>query len=344
TYRLGKHKLFIHEYLGDSILDEYEKSNIEYIESISSIHSIREVKNVTSLDKIDENEYEHIVIATGEEHYDRLLGGTRMGELTILTGTPGSGKSTYLNQLVVKAREKGEGSLLYSGELRSELLKSKIYEVCAGKENLEITKNTFNENITVRKIRNKSITKKIGNWVRDKIHILEYDFMAYDTDILSAIEETYCKKGIRLFILDNLMTIGFKGIGNTDNDKWAAQKRFIIALKHLTKKYPIHIILVAHPKKMEDESKATMYDIHGISEIPNLCDNIIMIRRFTESEREAFAKQKRFIPSVEEKLLKDRFYGRINAKIPIMYDSESGRLHTDNVGPGIRLGWETMPE
>lgn len=55
-------------------------------------------------------------------------GGLNFGTLTVLTGSPGSGKSTFLNQILANALSLGFNSFLYSGELTSQMALDWFYK------------------------------------------------------------------------------------------------------------------------------------------------------------------------------------------------------------------------
>lgn len=63
-----------------------------------------------------------------------LFGGCRLGELTIVSGQPGAGKSTILNQMACDFINQGEKVFYYSGEFPKAKAKRWLYTVLAGQK------------------------------------------------------------------------------------------------------------------------------------------------------------------------------------------------------------------
>ena len=71
-------------------------------------------------------------IETGFAQLDAATsGGLNFGTLTVLTGSPGSGKSTFLNQILANALSLGFNSFLYSGELTAQMALDWFYKTVA---------------------------------------------------------------------------------------------------------------------------------------------------------------------------------------------------------------------
>src|SRR5690606_6071604 len=101
-------------------------------------------------------------------------------------------------------------------------------------------------------------------------------------DILSKMEYLFKKKGVKVFIIDNLMCIDF----DETEDKWDAQKNFIMKLIGFTNKYAVTLHLVAHPKKPNGITPLNEYEIFGSSNIPNLTHRIFSVRRVSDKEKD----------------------------------------------------------
>lgn len=261
--------------------------------------------------------------------------------------TGNSGKSTLLNQLIANFADNNEGSVLYSGEFRPAKLRDNIFNTFAGEGNLTVNENKYNPKIKERSISDEfvysSIAKKYGNI----IDVFDFKDEIKDEYVVKAIEETFKKRGKRIFVIDNLMTVGL----NDKIDKYEAQTNFVKKLTSLKNDYPIHIFLVAHPKKIDNIADATGYDIAGTSNIFNLIDNMILLRRLDKHKdkkeleylKGLDEKSKRTIikdPSVALKLLKDREHGRLNSKAYMSFHPETGRMHDRFTDPRWKYKWQ----
>lgn len=237
-------------------------------------------------------------IFTGFSYLDSIVGGgLKFGSLSILTGEPSSGKSTLINQIIANALSIGYNSFLYSGELTYQMLMGWFTKTVANAEDLTKQKNSFGEYIQVTK----EGWDAICNWVKDKFFIYSKDARADERNLSNVIEYLAVKKHVKLFVLDNLMTLECSG-----SDKYEKQINAVKALKDLAKKYDLAIILVAHPNKSSTFNReAHVFEISGASEIPNLADYIFKMNR--EKEFTQILVLKNRINGIQKKGMKVEF-------------------------------------
>lgn len=259
-------------------------------------------------------------IPTGLKKLDCLLsdhssGGLQYGTLTVWTGEPSSGKSTLLNQIMAEAILNNNKVFIYSGELPNNKLKEWFVRTVSNIEHLETYKNNLG-------IISKTITKDgwnlVSKWAKNKIFIYGDDSDVSENNLISTIEYLYLSKGVRLFILDNLMTINY----NANDNKYSNQEKIASSLKKLARKYDLVIILVAHPKKNQYVSQPTMYDVAGASEIVNYADYVIRSVRCDDDN----AKVKSGLM-----ILKNRLGSRQDIIIQVKFDKERKRFYTDDL-------------
>ena len=102
------------------------------------------------------------LIKTGYGNIDKYSGGLTRGEITIIGGRPGHGKTTVMINMLSKALEQGKRAMFFSRELPNSELMKKI--ICLESEQLSygmVRKNIFTDeslqivNSTIERIRKK---------------------------------------------------------------------------------------------------------------------------------------------------------------------------------------------
>lgn len=250
-------------------------------------------------------------IQTGFAPLDSVTsGGLNFGTLTVLTGSPGSGKSTFLNQILANALSLGFNSFLYSGELTAQMALDWFYKTAANPIHLSFGVNSFGKTIKVTE----EGVSQINKWLREKLFLFSKNAQADETNISTVIEYLAVKKNVKLFVLDNLMTIECRG-----TDKYEKQINVIKSLKNLAKNYNIVIILVAHSNKNSIQHREPhVFDISGASEIANLSDYILTATRDNDRDNETTIL-----------LLKNRITGLIKKHLQLKFSPDRKRFYTD---------------
>lgn len=300
------------------LLDAIEKQNSinELSADIEALKNIT-IKNSSVQDSyVDASEIEvdyslHQNIPTGFKKLDAVLDGFRYGTLTVLSGRPSSGKSTIINQFIAAALEAGEKAFLYSGELPQRTVMDWFRNTVVSKEHIKKYQTEYGTKFTGP---SEYAVELIKKWVKDRLYIYSEDAVADENEMVRAIEHLWLKKGVRMFIIDNLMTLAI----DNKNDKYEAQKVFVRNLKNLAKKYKLVIMLVAHPKKGGDANNFDMFDVSGASEIINLCDYELAMSRKIDEEA---GTDETFII-----ILKNRATGKQNVRLRLQFDEERKRL------------------
>ena len=251
-------------------------------------------------------------IETGFAQLDAATsGGLNFGTLTVLTGSPGSGKSTFLNQILANALSLGFNSFLYSGELTAQMALDWFYKTVSNPIHLSFGVNNFGKTI---KVTEEGVIQ-INKWLKNKLFLFSKNAQADETNISTVIEFLSIKKNVKLFVLDNLMTIECRG-----TDKYEKQINVIKSLKNLARNYNIVIILVAHSNKNSImRSEPHVFDISGASEIANLSDYILTTTRDNDRDNKTTIL-----------LLKNRITGLIKKHLQLKFSPDRKRFYTDS--------------
>ena len=293
--------------------------------------------SMSSIKKTDLTKLEKV--KTGYDELDRKLGGLYMSEVTILSGGNASGKSSWLNSLLLNIVQQGYKIALWSGELRADILKSWIQMVAAGSNNLRPSQ--FDRG---RYYVPDNIGERIDTWLDGKFYLYNNDYGTKAEQILHDME-ILLKAGVKVFILDNLMTLD---VNLFDGDKNNKQKELILRIKDFAMKNMVHIILVAHPRKSMAFLRKN--DISGTADISNAVDNVFIMHRtnedfihavteFYDASKANALRQYGNVLSVE----KNRLYGVVDYMCGFHYDIISRRFK-NTPDEQIRYGWEAEPK
>jgi RecA-family ATPase len=113
--------------------------------------------------------------------------------------------------------------------------------------------------------------------------------------------------GVDIFVIDSLMKMS-----DISEESLEKQKLFIDKLAVTCRDLNVHVFLVAHTRKMKDETEIPdATNIMGSSHIRNLCDNIICVWRNRTKEKlteegQTEEKDLRIIPDAKVFVQKQR--------------------------------------
>ena len=292
--------------------------------------------SLSSIKKIDLTELEKV--KTGFTELDKRIGGLYMSEVTVLSGSNSSGKSSWLNTLILNIIQQKTKVALWSGEIRADILKAWIQMAAAGAKNLR--RSQFDEG---RYYVPDHIGQQIDQWLDGKFFLYNNGYgnkaeqMLNDMDVLLTA-------GVKVFVLDNMMSLD---IDLFDGDKNSRQKELILKIKDFAMRNQVHIILVAHPRKTMTFLRKT--DISGTGDIINAVDNCMIMHRvnkdFLYAISEFYDQRMAGIYQNYGNVLaveKNRLYGVTDYMCGMHYDIASRRFKNTQE-EDIHYGWEERP-
>jgi len=190
------------------------------------------------------------------------------GELTIITGKPGSGKSEWLLSLASNiASQQGWRFLLFSFESDDRYLAIQIMEKRMQKQHTEIPLDDID---------------RIFSWV-DKHFVLGHDAFASSSidEILGLAEkEAQSEQGLQGMIIDPYNFINRSTTTSQFETDFISE--MLSKIKRFAHKYKVHVWIIAHPTKSsswESESKPSLYNISGSANWFNKADMGIVVER-----------------------------------------------------------------
>ena len=279
-------------------------------------------------------------IPSGFEKFDKKTGGFFLGDVTIISGLSGAGKSTILDQFILNAAQRGYKSAAWSGELQGFRFRSWLYQMAAGKDLVK-----RRPGIDDCWYCPKNVQDEIHKWMDKYFNLYNNEYGADWETLRADIENVIKEKGVQLILLDNLMAIDFDGVAS-DND---LQTRFIKDLKELAKRENIHIILVCHPRKENSFQLLRKESIAGTANLTNLCDNLLILHRvgrdFEKRAKEFLGEetvQKLLEFDTVMEVAKNRSQGVVDLFIGLYYERETRRMKNEQA-ENIIYGWREIP-
>jgi archaellum biogenesis ATPase FlaH len=284
------------------------------------------------------------LMATPEEEYipsginviDKKLGGLKKTYVSVLSGLRAGGKSSVISQMVLECAEKDYRVALFSGELTPKNLMKWMYLQCAGKNHV---KPTIYENKFF--VPDKEI-KKMSKWLNEKLYVYNNEYGNNFEQIMIQLKKCVVDYKVDFIILDNLMALN---IPNSNNDKYAAQSKFVQDLEDFAKACNIHILFVAHPRKSQGFLR--LDDISGSNDITNRVDNAFIIHRMNKDFRDNYKMKFNSDAEIDFpratnviEICKDRDFGTQDLMIPLYFEPETKRLKNE-ISEYKRYGWET---
>lgn len=181
------------------------------------------------------------------------------GQLSVVTGAPGSGKSEFLDQIMVNlARNDQWKCAVASFENPVNLHIAKLCE--------KFVKKPFFENATGKRM-NDDEREKAMNWVNDHFMFIEQkggDSVTIDS-ILDRLQQSILRLGVRFAVIDPYNYI----VRSDSSDEHEHQfiNKMLTRLVSFARAHDVHICLVAHPAKMQTDSngKTAVPTGHNIS-------------------------------------------------------------------------------
>lgn len=280
------------------------------------------------------------VLPTGYTELDRKIMGLLLGDVTILSGLSGAGKTSWLDCIILNVVERGFKVGVWSGELQDFRFQSWIDNVAAGKNH--VVKNTNFDNLYYAP---RDIADKINSWLDGKLFLYNNNYKNRWKQLFSDIKELVEKQDCKLIVLDNLMALNISDFDGAKNEQ---QSQFINEIKEYAKQNNIHVFLVCHPRKQDGFLRKE--SISGTADLTNLCDNLFILHRVG---RDFHSRAVEFLGEAEvQRLLKfdtvvevnkNRMLGVQDYFVGMYYENESRRLKNE-ISEHIIYGWEEHPQ
>lgn len=247
-------------------------------------------------------------ISTGVKELDKILtGGFHYGEVVILTGRRGEGKSTMASQFIADALAQGHNCMIYSGEMPNVFVKNWLDRQLIGKAVLT-----------------NSEIDRCNNWYRGRLFVYDDTDITEDDDetkaLIEIMEEAIIQKNCELILIDNLMT-AMEEAAATNEALYRKQSEFVGKMAKMARRLNVIILLIAHPRK-SFSTYMSNDDVSGSADITNKA-SIVMTYSRVKREGEEMDPTERILA-----VIKNRLTGKLG-DVYMYYSEDSKRI----VGP-----------
>lgn len=302
---------------------------------------IADAKDVPVTSVVDYSELEELDISqmdgikTGIKPIDNELSKIFYGTLTILSGTPGSGKTSLIDQTIAQAIDNDKPTFLFSKEMPERMSANWFNMIIAGRRNMVEKISSEGNKYYVVPFKTQ---RQMQEYYEKKLFIYRDEEPNDVNSVMKSAEECVRKYGCKLIVLDNLMMLD---LNCSEENKNTAQTNLVNMLIKFAAKFNVAVVLIAHPRKMLNaNSDIGLYDISGTSNIINLAMRSIGLRRVTKKEKsDQSSKWKDY--DVVLTVMKDRLLGKTDFQVGLWYDLVSRRFYTDYEEYDTQYKWDT---
>ena len=326
------------DYLGEKdandILTAFGAEAVRKAVRGAKVQDISNVKELADVQYIDIGKLPKV--KTGVYELDMALkGGICFGQVCLLTGKRGDGKSTFMSNIFADAIDQGIGCFAYSGELPNFHFKAWLNCQLAGNDHMRSRDDGFGGQ---EYYLDSETDKRISEWYRGKAFIYDQSIIEGEEmeSLIDTVKKVVSRRNVKLVCIDNLMTA--MDMVEDQNNLYLAQSNFVRQLKDIAMTYDVAIILVAHPRKAGKDDKDNDFDNDIVSGSSNITDRVDIVLNYSR------AKEGTDYDSLLQ-IGKNRLSGTLKLGkngIPLNYSPKTKRVF------GVRTltkhyGWEKEP-
>lgn len=215
---------------------------------------------------------------TGFGIIDSATDGLHRGEVWVVAGKAGSGKTAFALQMAKTFADKSDHTILFSSlELKGKELVSRMFSELTNIPYLQFIRGDFPENFREKETQFVSYIKSIDFEIAE---FLGYSFQ----ELEKAIKEGYHDKKPDVIFLDFIQLVEKKSF----SDERHALESYVRKLKELAKRENMGIVIVSQlrrlPSGADYNREPEMTDLLGTGSLEQLADKVILLYAAVDKE------------------------------------------------------------
>jgi len=244
TRRIGKHKCRITKFDKKDLNEVLLEQGAAEVKRIIEAAEPYPVEGLSNVDKYEDRLNELWTkgngkgFSTGYTNVDQIY-TVALSQMTVVTGYPSSGKSNFVDQLMVNLAKQHDWKFaICSFENQPEIHISRLMEMYIDKRFFEGTHRMTDEE-----------KQKAFDWVKDHFLFLDSETVEAATidSVLDRAKAAVARMGVRGLVID---PYNYIDIRTGDGSETAAISAMLTRVQAFAKAFGIHVWFVAHPAKV----------------------------------------------------------------------------------------------
>ena len=281
--RLGSERCYIVDFKdckdANEYLIKYGKEELKIVIDKASLTPLENVKQLNDYSKELDSFWINGLpkgMLTGMSLFDEIF-SAELGQYTLVTGVPQSGKSEWLDQIIVKYNLNTQNKVGFVSIENEPFIFH--YD--------KIAQKLFGRRPTPNDIGTEALTN-VKNYINDNYFHVHFEKRYFLEEALAKFKELSRRKGCRIFVIDPFNKVKLKNNITSITD---FTNEYHTQLDAFVKETNSHLFLVAHPNKTEqaEGSESTFkmpsaYNIKGGGEHFDMSYNVIGVNRIYEQK------------------------------------------------------------
>jgi len=247
----------------------------------------------------------------------KMLLGVRRGELTILTGRSGAGKTTLASQMTLDMLNQRVPTLWGSFEVKNTSL------------SIKMLRQSQRSSTPLSEMPDHELDEEMNRFQQLPLFFLAFHGATDVDKVIDAMEFAVYAHDVEHIVLDNLqfMTSG-QSRGSGFNDKFEAQDQAVAKFRKFATQHGCHVVLVVHPRKEDEGQKLGLSSIYGGGKVTQEADTVMCLQ-MPEPPRKTYGAPQPQRPEDSNtfkyvEIVKNRYAGRLGS-ISMSFDEATLR-------------------